>query len=77
MKVESDEWASVKRVKILLRYIEVKKFCPVRCVEGFHVALRHRAMAKEVPMATGSLYLLAYFMFCDKLDSYDFDLIVY
>jgi hypothetical protein len=57
MKVESGVWASVKGVKILLRYIEVKKFCPARCAVGYHVARAHLAMVKAVLTATGSLNL--------------------
>jgi hypothetical protein len=58
MKVERGEWASAKRVKTPSQYTEVKKFYPARCVEGYHVALRHRAMAKAAQTAaTGSLSL--------------------
>jgi hypothetical protein len=57
MKVEKDEWALEKRVKIHLRYIEAKKFYPARCVEGYHVALQHQVTVKEVLMATGSLLI--------------------
>jgi hypothetical protein len=54
-KVEKGEWALERRVKTHLRYIEAKRFYLARCVERCREAPQHRAMAKEVPTATGSL----------------------
>lgn len=62
LKVEKGEWASAKKAKTRLRYIEVKKFCPARCEEDCHAAPQHRVTAKEVPMATGSLLLSIVFV---------------